>query len=302
MVNKINFHEEIRKNKNTTIVLVIFFMIFVSILGGFFGYMYGNPYFGFGTSTIIAVVYSLIVFSSGDSMILTMTGAKPVQKSEYPHLYHSVEGLAIAAGIPTPKAYVIQDTALNAFATGKDPEHSSIVVTSGLLAKLNRQELEGVIAHEMSHIKNYDIRVMMITTVLVGVTALISDFMLRSMFYSRGSRKSNSDNGSAQLIMLVVGVVLAILSPIIAQLMKLAISRKREYLADANGAKLTRYPEGLASALEKIRADPDPLVDHANNATAHLFISTPFRKKSFYSNLFATHPPIKDRIQKLRSM
>jgi heat shock protein HtpX len=234
-----------------------------------------------------------------------MTGARPVTKGEYPYLYNTIEGLALSAGVPTPKAYVIDDSALNAFATGRDPKHASITVTTGLLKVMNRQELEGVIAHEMSHVKNYDIRFMMLTTVLVGLVTLLSDFILRSMWYGRGGgrRDEGGRGGQAQILLLLVGFLFALLAPFIGQLIRLAISRQREYLADANAAVLTRYPPGLASALEKIRKDPDPLVDNANKATAHLFISTPFRDETgFVVNLFSTHPPIAERIKRLREM
>jgi len=235
-------------------------------------------------------------------MILSMSGARQVTKKEFPYLYHTVEGLAIAAGVPTPKCYVIEDSAMNAFATGRDPQHASITVTTGLLKVMNRQELEGVVAHEMSHIKNFDIRMMMLAAVMVGVITLISDFLLRSFLWG-GHNREKKDMGQIGLIIIVVGIALAIFAPIIAQMIKLAVSRKREFLADANGALLTRYPPGLASALEKIKKDPDPLVDKANKATAHLFISTPFRKtKSFFSSMFATHPNIDDRIKRLRTM
>jgi heat shock protein HtpX len=192
---------------------------------------------------------------------------------------------------------------MNAFATGRDPEHASITVTTGLLKVMDRQELEGVIAHEMSHIKNYDIRVMMLVVVLIGIVTLLSDFLLRSFLWGGAGRKRDNDSGNLGLIMIVVGLVLAILSPLIGEMIRLAVSRKREFMADANGAILTRYPPGLASALKKIAKDPDPLVDKANKATAHLFISTPFRKKkSFMSGLFATHPPIEERIKRLEQM
>ena len=267
-------------------------------MGIILGAIWGSIYFGGIMALIFAIVYSIIVFRSGDKMILSMSGAKEAKKSEYPHLSHTVEGLAIAAGIPTPKAYVIKDSALNAFATGKDPNHAAITVTTGLLEKLNRQELEGVIAHEMSHIKNYDIRFMMLTVVLVGVVLLLSDFILRSFWFGGGRRR---DSGNSHIIILLVGLALAILAPLIVQLIRLSVSRRREYMADASGAILTRYPEGLASALEKIKDDPDPLVEKANRATAHLFISTPFRKVK-KSSLWSTHPPINDRIKKLREM
>ena len=258
-------------------------------------------------AAIVGGIYFLISWSSGSKIILSTTGAKEVKKKDYPHLFHTVEGLAIAAGVPTPKCYVIKDTALNAFATGRNPKNSAIAVTTGLLDKLNRQELEGVIAHEMSHIKNYDVRVMMLTAVLVGVLTLISDVILRSMLWGGAGRSSGGggDNGGGQLkiALIVFAIVLAILSPLIGQLIKLSVSRKREYLADASGAMLTRYPQGLADALKKIKGDPDPLVDKANKATAHLFISTPFRKKSgFMKRLFSTHPQIDERIKRLEAM
>ena len=294
--------DEIRNNKIKSWFLVFFFIILIGVLGSVIGYIYGSLYFGIILSVLIGVIYSLFVFNSGDSMILSMTGARPVTKKEFPYLYHTLEGLAISAGIPTPKAYVIEDSAMNAFATGKDPEHASITVTTGLLKVMNRQELEGVIAHEMSHIKNYDIRFMMLTAVLVGLVTLLSDFLLRSFLWG-GARRRSRDGNQLTVILIVVGLVFAILSPIIGQMIKLAISRKREYMADAGGATLTRYPPGLASALKKISKDPDPLVDKANKATAHLFISTPFRDKtSFVNKLFATHPPIGDRIKRLEEM
>lgn len=291
---------EVNRNKWNSVFLIFLFIIIIIAIGLGLGNLWGNIYAGAILSGIFAFFYTLIVFNSGDKMILKMSGAKEVKKQDYPHLYHSVEGLAIAAGIPTPKVYVIEDTALNAFATGKDPKKASITVTTGLLNKLNRQELEGVIAHEMSHIKNYDIRFMMLTAVLVGITVLLSDFFLRSLFYGGGKNNSN-DRGNSNAIFILIGLVLAILAPIFVELIKLAISRKREYMADASGAILTRYPEGLASALEKIKQDPDPLVDKANKATAHLFISNPFSKKNL-SGLWSTHPPIDDRIKRLRSM
>lgn len=300
---KTNFYDEIRSNKIKSYFLVSFFIVLIAVIGGVFGLYYGSFGFGFLMAAIIGVIYTIIIFASGDKMILSMTHARPVTKKEYPYLFHTIEGLALAAGVPVPKAYVIDDSALNAFATGKDPKHASITVTTGLLNKLSRQELEGVLAHEMSHIKNYDIRMMLLTAVLVGIVVLLSDFLLRSFLWGGARRDRDSGGGNAQLIFIVIGLVLALLAPFIAQLIKLAISRKREYLADASGAMLTRYPEGLASALEKIKGDPDPLVDHANKATAHLFISTPFRKtKGLVTNLFSTHPPIDDRIKKLRAM
>jgi heat shock protein HtpX len=297
--------EQVRGNKNRSILLMFFFIVVVGLLGAFVGIIWGNTYIGLSFSVIISIIYSVLSYYSGDQLILKMTGARPVTKGEYPYLYNTIEGLALSAGVPTPKAYVIDDSALNAFATGRDPKHASITVTTGLLKVMNRQELEGVIAHEMSHVKNYDIRFMMLTTVLVGLVTLLSDFILRSMWYGRGGgrRDEGGRGGQAQILLLLVGFLFALLAPFIGQLIRLAISRQREYLADANAAVLTRYPPGLASALEKIRKDPDPLVDNANKATAHLFISTPFRDETgFVVNLFSTHPPIAERIKRLREM
>lgn len=301
-MTELNIYDQVRSNKRKSWLLFFFFIILISALGVAFGYYLGSPIFGTGIAMTIAIVYGLIAYYSGDKMILKMSGARPVTKKEFPYLYHTVEGLALAAGTPTPQCYVIDDTALNAFATGRDPKHASITVTTGLLKAMNRQELEGVIAHEMSHIKNFDIRMMMLAAVMVGVVTLISDFMFRSFLWG-GHGKRDRDHGQIGIILIVVAVILAILAPIVAQLIKLAISRKREFLADANGAMLTRYPPGLASALEKIKKDPDPLVDKANKATAHLFISTPFRKaKGGIARAFSTHPDIDKRIKRLKAM
>ena len=295
---------EARSNKIKSVFLVFVFILVIGVLGAIIGIFYGNLYFGLIIAVIFSLIYSMIGFYSGGSMILTMSGAKPVTKKEYPYLYHTIEGLAISAGIPTPQAYVIEDSALNAFATGRDPKNASITVTTGLLKAMSRQELEGVVAHEMSHIKNYDIRFMMLTAVLVGIVVLLSDFLLRSFLWGgHGGRRDSKRGGQMALILIAIGFILAILAPIIGELVKLAISRKREFMADASGAILTRYPPGLAGALKKISKDPDPLVDKANKATAHLFISTPFRKKTgFVTNLFLTHPPIEERIKRLESM
>ena len=293
-----NLHDQIRSNKRKSMFLVFVFLILIGFLAAVLGLILGNIIFGLVIGLIGAVIYTLIVFSSGSNMILSMTGAKPVTKAEYPHLYHTVEGLTIAAGLKNiPKCYVIKDSALNAFATGKNQDNSVIVVTTGLMNKLNRQELEGVVAHEMSHIMNEDIKVMMLAAVLVGVTVLISDVLLRSFIFGK------KNEGNSNLPLIILGIVLAIVAPIIAYLIKLGISRKREFMADANGAILTRYPPGLASALKKIAKDPDPLVDKANKATAHLFISTPFRNtKGWLTGLFSTHPPIMERVHRLEQM
>ena len=291
-------YEQISENKRNTILLIIGFSIFVVFLSWILGEVWAQ---GGGLIGIIFGIIFLIIFVSinyffADKIVLGISGARELKKNEYPYLFNLIDGLAIAAGIPKPKAYVINDTALNAFATGRDPEHGVIVVTTGILQKMDRQELEGVIAHEMSHIKNYDIRLMTLIVVMVGLTALLSDIMLRSIFWG-GHRR---DKGGA--IFLIVGIVLAIITPIIAMMIKFAISREREYLADASAALLTRNPDGLANALKKLSQDKEVL-EAANKATAHLYISNPLKnRKGFMDGMFSTHPPIQDRIQRLKTI
>lgn len=296
-----NIFNDVRNNKIKSWLLMLAFIVLISLLGSVIGIWLGSIWFGLVIAVLFSLIYSIAGFFSSDKMILTLSGAKPVTKKEYPYLYHTVEAVAISAGIPAPKCYVIEDSALNAFATGRDPNNAAITVTTGLLKVMSRQELEGVIAHEMSHIKNYDIRFMMLTVALVGIVTLLSDFLLRSFLW--GGKSKNRREGSGGIVLIIIGLVLAILTPLIGQLIKLAMSRKREYLADANGALLTRYPPGLANALRKISKDPDPLVDKANKATAHLFISTPFRDtQGFVARLSATHPPLDERIKRLEQM
>ena len=290
-----DIYKEISSNQRRTIILVFFFFVLVIFLGLVLGAVWGSSYFGLGLAVVVGGLYFLFSWYGGSKAILTMMHAKEAAKPKYTYVINTVEGLAIAAGVPMPKVYVIDDSALNAFATGRDPAHAAVTVTTGLLEKLNKLELEGVLAHELSHIKNYDIRVMMLAAVMVGLTVLLSDFILRSFWMGgRGERRE----GNLGVFLLVIGIVMAILAPLIGELIKLAISRKREYLADASGALLTRYPQGLADALRKIKGDPDPLVDYANRATAHLFISSPFRKGA-WNSVFSTHPPIDERIRKL---
>ncbi len=295
-----NFYDQIGANKTKSYVLLVLFIFIIILLGGLLGEVFLGDYtFGIVLAFIFGIIYSLIGYYNGQNMITSVSKAKEIQKKDDPYLWNTVEGLSIAAGIPMPKVYMIEEESMNAFATGRDPQHSLVCVTSGLRKRMNRQELEGVLAHELSHIKNYDIRIMMLTTVLIGVVVLLSDFMLRSFLWGGGRRREG--NGGA--ILIVVALVLAILAPIIAQLMRLAISRKREFLADANGALLTRYPPGLASALKKIRDDHDTLVDSANKATAHLYIENPMRKtKGAVNRLFSTHPDINERIRRLEKM
>ena len=296
-------YEQIARNKWKSFFLVLFFLGLIFALAWFFGELTGLGPHGLILTVVIAVGMTFGSYYASDKIVLAISRAKPVRKEEYPYLYNVVEGLAIAAGLPKPRCYVIDDTAPNAFASGRNPKNSVIVVTKGLLQKLNRAELEGVIGHEMAHVKNYDILVQTLAVVMVGIVALLSDWILRSFFWGSGRRRSKSKGGgNAGAILIVVGLVLAVLSPIISQLIRLAISRKREFLADANGALLTRYPPGLASALKKLAADREPL-EAANKATAHLYIVNPLKDiKGQVNKLFSTHPPIEERVAALEKM
>lgn len=296
-------YTEIGANKRNSIILLTIFLIFVIALGWVFSRALNNPAI-VPIAVLVSIAMSVGSYWYSDKIVLTMSRAKEIQHNENPELYHILENLCITAGLPMPKFYMIDDSAPNAFATGRDPQHAVVVVTSGLLGKLNKTELEGVIAHELSHIGNYDIRLSTLIVVLVGIIALMSDFFMRYLWWGGGHRGRDNDRGGGQLqaILLVVGIILAIVSPIIATLMQLAISRKREYLADASGALLTRYPEGLASALEKISMDTEPL-EVANKATAHLYIANPLKDRpSWLNSLFNTHPPIEERVARLRTM
>lgn len=303
-------YEEISANKRNSYFLIFLFCLIIIGLGFVIGYIFLGSYIaGMILAFAIAIIYSLIAFYSGDKMILKMSHAKEVSKKDDPFLVNTVEGLAMAAGFKkSPKVYIMKEESSNAFAAGRSPETASITVTSGLREKLNRVELEGVIAHEMSHIKNYDIRFMMLVAVMLGLVALLSHFILYSFLWGGAGRsrgRSNGGGGGIGIIIILVGLALAILAPIVAQLIRFAVSRKREYLADANAAMLTRHPPGLANALKKIRDDHDKVVDTANKAMAHLFIEDPLRHKektSFVDRMFMTHPPINDRIKKLESM
>lgn len=293
-------YDHISSNKRKSIFLIVLFFVIIGAIGYVFGFYVGNVFIGLSFAIIISLIMTLVSFYSGDKMILSMSHAFPADKKKYPHLVNSVEGLAIAAGIPTPKIYVIDDSAINAFATGRDPKHAAVTVTTGAIERLKRDELEAVIAHEIAHIRNYDIRMMMLVVVLVGVVALLSDILLRSFIY--GKRKEDIKGGPV-IIFIVLGIVLAILAPLIAQLIKLSISRKREFLADADGALIYRNPKSLANALKAIRDDKEPLVEAANKATAHLFIENPLRNfKGKVTGLFSTHPDINERIRILEKM
>ena len=296
-----DFYREIAANKRRTFVLMFVFALVVILLGYALGYYWGQPYVGLLLAFLISTALAWGSYYYSDRIVLAISNARPVERSETPYLYHVTEGLAIAAGIPAPKCYVIDDPAPNAFATGRDPEHSVVCVTTGLLELVDRYELEGVVAHEMSHIKNYDVRLQTMAVVLAGMVVLLGDWLLRSMFWGRRRRRSDSRGSNpVMLVLMVVAIIAAILSPIIAQLIKLAISRRREYLADATAVELTRYPDGLASALEKLSRSQLKLRT-ATKATAHLFIVNPLKGKGL-SSLFSTHPPIEERIARLRAM
>ena len=303
-----NLYEQMSGNRRKSIALCAFFILLVFILALLFREVApGSAPILLPLALIFATVGPLISYYNSDKIILKMSKARPavIEEQSHPYLKHAVEGLAIAAGIPEPKLYVIEDSAPNAFATGRNPEHGVIAVTTGLLDKLNRHELEGVIAHEMAHIKNYDTLLSSIAVILVGVVSLLSDWMLRSFRYGRRGRRSSSSRsggGQAQLVILVIAIVLALLAPIVAQLRRLAVSRKRVFLADASAAHLTRFPEGLAGALAKLHDDTEPL-EVANKSTAHLYIINPLREHaSFLNNLFSTHPDTEERIAALKRM
>lgn len=287
-------YSQITRNKRKTVILMAFFVLLVGGLGWLFGQYSGEPAI---TPYVLigAAVYALITYFAGSKMALAFSGAKRIEKKDNPRLWRVIENLSIAEGLPMPKVYIIDDPAPNAMATGRNPEHASVAATTGLLAIMEDTELEGVMAHELGHVKNYDIRVSMIAFGLVAVVSIIADIMLRMAWF-----RDRDDDNSSSAIFFVLGIVGAILAPLIATLIQLAISRRREYLADATGALTTRYPEGLASALEKIGHYGSAL-KRQNASTAHLFFSSPLKGKSL-ATLFSTHPPINDRVSRLRKM
>ncbi|HVO76830.1 MAG TPA: zinc metalloprotease HtpX [Candidatus Bathyarchaeia archaeon] len=297
-----NLYSAISSNKRNSFFITAAITAFLIVLGYLLGTYWGSSYAGVAIAFLLALVMSLSAYYTGDKMVLAVSRAKRIEKHDAPQLFNVIEELSIAAGLPMPTVYVIDDTAPNAFATGRDPKHASVAITTGLLQKLNRDELQGVMAHELSHVGNRDILYATMVGILVGSIAMMSDFFLRSFFWGGGRRRRSSSGGAAGVILIVVAIVLAILAPVCARLLQLAVSRQREYLADASAAKLTRYPEGLASALEKISSDKEVL-EVANRATQHLYIVNPikpFEKRA--ANLFSTHPPIQDRIARLRAM
>jgi heat shock protein HtpX len=298
-------YNQVDKNIRSSWILISTFIIVIILIGYVFSYVYDNSeilYFAVGFSFIS----SFISYWWSDKFVLAMSDAKEIDHDSNRELYHIVENLCITAGLPTPKIYIIDDTAPNAFATGRDPEHAVVAVTVGLLQKLDKSELEGVIAHELSHVGNRDILLSTLVTVMVGVIVLLADWFRRWSFFGGKRKSNNSEGGQLGNILFLVAIILSILAPIFASLMQLAISRKREFLADADGALLTRYPEGLARALEKISADREPL-EVANRATAHMYITSPFKedeegKIGFFTKLFMTHPPVEERIAALRGI
>lgn len=296
-----SIHSEVANNKLKTAAIMVIFTLFVATVAYLLGKSLGYGSSLVGISLIVSGVISFLSYYYSDKMVLSLSGAREADRKKDFDLYTVAENIAIASGIPKPRVYVIEDTASNAFATGRDPEHAVVCVTRGLLTKLNRRELEAVIAHEMFHIRNFDIRLMAVVSIMVGIIVLLSDWFSRSLWW-RGRRDNDRSNVSA--VIFLISVVLALLAPLAATLMQLAISRRREFLADASGALTTRNPDALADALLKISGDKEVL-EAATNATAHLYIVNPFKGKKFtawFANLFNTHPPIEERIKILREM
>ena len=300
-------YEEIASNKRKSVLLVIGAFLFLGVIGLAIGYLFGTGPLGLVIALVVAFLLATWSYFSGDKVVLASTRAQLVTHEEQPRLHNIVEGLAIAAGVPKPKVYVVPEQAPNAYATGRDPEHSSIAVTEGLLAMMNRVELEGVIAHEMSHVVDRDILLGTIVATLVGAAVLLSEFFMRTWWWGGiGGRRGNDSNGGGfGLIMFAVGFAMMALAPLAGQVIKMSVSRNREYLADAQGALLTRYPPGLISALHKLETAPTAMRS-ANNATAHLWLNQPSRipgeKNSTMERLFSTHPPLAERIRRLEEM
>jgi len=290
-----NFYDRMGENRrNSYILMALVFGVCLAAVWGFSLMMFGDDLFGFVLGALFAGTYVAITYFAADKMILSISGAREAKKEEFPHLVNTVEGLSIAAGVPMPKVYVIDDPALNAFAVGTSPEKASVAFTTGLISTLDRAELEGVAAHELSHIKNFDSRMATIAVAMVGLIAILSDLGLRSMFWGgRGGRGKGGGGGG----LAIVGLIIILLAPIMSQLVRLALSRQREYLADASGAELTRYPEGLASALEKMKKT-GTTVQRATDATASLYFANPLSM----GGMFSTHPPIDERVKRLRGM
>lgn len=300
-----NFYTSVDSNKRKSWMILTAFIAFVTAAA----YLMLRA-FGYGPDVLVfaflgSAIGSFVSYFFSDKIILTISGARPATRQEFFDFYTVTENLTMSQQMPMPKLYVIDDSAMNAFATGRDPNHAVVCATTGLLSRLDRSEIEAVVAHELAHIKNYDILLMSVVAVLVGMIALLADLLLRWSFWGKRGNDDNKSSSQIQMILFVVGFLLALLSPIIAQLIQLAISRRREFLADATGAAMTKYPEGLARALEKISQDREPL-EAANKATAHLYIANPLKNLhggvGMFANLFQTHPPVKERLKALRSM
>jgi heat shock protein HtpX len=306
----VTYHDLIARNRRNSALLLVGFVLFVAVLVGVLGAALsdGDPATAVGLGFIALVFATIMAASSyygGASAILNMSGARRVAHADDPELYNVVEEIAIAAGVPAPPVYLIDDTALNAFATGRDPEHAAVAITRGLRDTLSRDELQAVIAHEMSHVRNYDIRLAMLLATLVGVVVLVTDFFLRGMFWGGAGRRGRGrggGGGAGGAILLVVALLLAIIAPIFAKIIQLAASRQREYLADAGAVELTRNPDAMISALRRLGGDKEVL-EAANRATAHLYIVQPIKKfEARAKGLFATHPPLEDRIRRLEQL
>jgi heat shock protein HtpX len=301
------FYEQESANRRESLLLVVVVMAVLAALGFAIGYGTSGAVAGgvavTGGALALGTVLSLGSYFGGDKLVLGSSGAKEVDPASAPQLVNVVQEMSLAAGVPMPKVYIIDDTAPNAFATGRDPQHASVAITTGLLQKLDREELQGVLGHELSHVRNFDIRFSLLVAVLVGSIALLADFFLRFTFWGGGRRDSNDRGGGGlAAIVFVVAIILAILAPIFARLVQLAVSRQREYLADASSVELTRNPQGLERALAKIAGDKEVL-EVANRATAHLYFTNPIKKfEERSSSIFSTHPPIVDRINRLRKL
>ncbi len=298
-----SFEKLMDHNKRLSVLLFVLLMLLLGSLGGTAGVLWGgNWYTGTIIAVIVGVIYFFISWSFGDSMILSMNHAREIQHEDAPQLWNVVEELSIAGGLPMPRVFLIDEEAMNAFATGRDPQHASVAITRGLMEKLNREELQGVMAHEMSHVRNYDIRFSMLMAVLVGSIVLICDVLRRSLFFgSFGRRRSNnSGGGKFQAVLAIAALVLSILAPLFAAIIQLAVSRQREYLADASAVELTRNPKGLVHALQKLSGDPEKLKG-ASRGTQHLYIVNPFRKQG-RDSLFSTHPSLESRIARIEQI
>lgn len=284
-------YKQIAENKRRTIYIIIGFVVLIGVIAGIFAWVYNDPWIAVWT-TIVAIVYAVIQYFAAGSLAIAMTGAKEITKKDNPRFYNVVENLSITTGLPMPKVYIVEDQAPNAFATGRDPAHAAVAATTGLIDVMDDKELTAVMAHEMSHVKNYDIRVSMIVFGLVCVVGLISDLAFRMMFY--GSRRRDNEGSPVGYVLIIIA---AILSPIVASIAQMAVSRQREYLADASAVNITRYPEGMISALKKLQSHSQPMKSQ-NIATEAMYINNPLRK-GFFSNLLSSHPPIEKRIERL---